>query len=252
MSELRTIGPGWPWHHHDELGSTNDEARRLAESGAPHGTVVTAELQRAGRGRQGRSWVVPRERALTVSVLLRDLPRPGLLPLAAGVAVADVVGERALLKWPNDVVLVGRDRPDGEDAGDGALRKVAGILAEGRPAEGWSIVGIGLNVAVDLADLPADVASRAATLGRDPGDLPAVLDDLVRALDRALALEPAALRERWSARDVLRDRPVGWTDGAGTEHAGTAVGIDDDGRLVVRLADGHARAIDAGDVHLAR
>src|SRR5205823_4113792 len=118
---------------------TNAWARELAAAGAPHGMLVTAAEQSAGRGRQGRTWTAPDGRALLCSVVVRE--PPALLPLAAGVAVAEVVGAEAQLKWPNDVLTDGR--------------KVAGILVEGRPQEGWVVVGIGLNVALRIEDFLA-------------------------------------------------------------------------------------------------
>ncbi|WP_320673181.1 biotin--[acetyl-CoA-carboxylase] ligase [Patulibacter defluvii] len=240
MSES-TIGPGWRRIHLDEVGSTNDEARRLAGEGAPHGTVVTADHQSDGRGRQGRAWVVPPGQALTASIVVRDAGP--LLPLAAAIAVAETAGPEARIKWPNDVLL-----PVGGD-----LRKVAGILAEGRPAEGWAVVGIGLNVAVELDALPPEVAATAATLGRSPAERDAVLDELTRQLDAALALDAATLLERWSARDALRGSTVRWeTPGGGDHGEGVAEGIGEDGRLLIRLADGDVRRLDAGDVHLVR
>ena len=122
----------------------------LAAAGACHGTLITADAQSAGRGRQGRTWSAPAGRALLGSLIVRDPPR--LLPLAAGVAVAEVAGRRpAQVKWPNDVLI------------DGA--KVAGILVEGRPQENWAVVGIGLNVAVRESDFPAG----APGPGHDPG-----------------------------------------------------------------------------------
>ena len=135
---------GSPRLHLRRVDSTNARARELAAAGAPHGMVVTATFQDSGRGRQGRTWVAPAGRALLCSVVVRDPPR--LLPLVAGVAVAETVeamrppdpaskiwqyvetgGAAAVaLKWPNDVHLRGR--------------KVAGILVEGRPRNGgrWS------------------------------------------------------------------------------------------------------------------
>ena len=110
---------GRPRLHLRSVDSTNARARGLAAAGAPHGTLVTADAQTAGRGRQGRAWRAPPGRALLGSLLLRDWPR--LLPLAAAVAVADTIGDDAAIKWPNDVLLGGH--------------KVAGILAEGRPSD---------------------------------------------------------------------------------------------------------------------
>lgn len=235
---------GAPRHHYAEIGSTNDEASRRARDGAPHGTTITADAQSAGRGRQGRPWVVPAGQALLVSVVLRDLPHVAQLPLAVAVAVAETVGESARIKWPNDVVRV---------ADDGELRKFAGILCEGRPAEGWAVAGIGLNVAVEMAALPPEVAARAASMGVAPDDRESVLRELLDRLAAAIAWEPAVLLERWSALDVLRGRAVRWerpgTDGGGQ---GEAIGVDEGGRLLVRQPHGPVIELDAGEVHLLR
>lgn len=242
MSSARPLGT--PRHAFDEIGSTNDEAARLAHEGAPHGTTVTADAQSAGRGRQGRPWVVPTGQALVVSVVLRDLPHVALLPLAVAVAVAETVGERARIKWPNDVVEVTED---------GALRKFAGILCEGRPAEGWAVAGIGLNVAVDVATLPPEVAARAASMGLAPDDREAVLRRLLDRLATAIAWDPAVLLERWSALDVLRGRTVRWErPGAQGGGQGEAIGVDEAGRLLVRQPHGLVAELDAGEVHLLR
>jgi BirA family transcriptional regulator, biotin operon repressor / biotin---[acetyl-CoA-carboxylase] ligase len=221
---------GRPRLHLRETGSTNDRARALAGAGAPHGTLVTAAEQTAGRGRQGRAWSAPPGRALLLSLVLRDPAY--LLPLAAAVAVADVAGPAAQIKWPNDVLL------------DGG--KVAGILAESRPQEGWAVLGIGLNVAVALDDLPAGVRAGAATMGLAPRDVEPVLDRLLAALEGTLELAPADVLAAWRARDALRGEEVAWAQGRGR-----AAGIDGDGRLVVDLAGGGRTTLDAGEVHLA-
>src|SRR5581483_2921242 len=139
---------GTPHVHYRLTDSTNVRARELAMRGAPAGTLVTAAEQTAGRGRQGRAWSAPRGRALLCSLILRD--PGGLASLAAGVAVAELAGPGAAIKWPNDVLLRGR--------------KVAGILIEGRPQEDWAVLGIGLNVAVRESDLPAELRARAGSL----------------------------------------------------------------------------------------
>src|SRR5690349_22177636 len=140
---------GRPRLHLRATTSTTDRGRGLAQAGAPHGTLVTAGEQSAGRGRQGRTWSAPAGSALLLSLVIRDPPR--LLPLAAGVAVADVAGARARVKWPNDVLVDGL--------------KVAGILVEGRPQERWAVLGIGLNVALREGDFPPELVGRAGTLG---------------------------------------------------------------------------------------
>jgi BirA family biotin operon repressor/biotin-[acetyl-CoA-carboxylase] ligase len=234
---------GEPRHHFAEVGSTNDEARRLAADGAPHGTTVTATSQTAGRGRQGRAWVAPAGQALTVSIVLRGLRHPALLPLAVAVAVAETVGVDARIKWPNDVVLVDEN---------GALRKVAGILCEGRPAEGWAVAGIGLNVALDLTDVPDEIAARAATMGRSADELEPVLAELLERLTVALDRDPADLLHAWSARDALAGAEIAWErPGGGAPGAGVADGVDAQGRLLVRT-DAGVEALDAGEVHLVR
>jgi BirA family biotin operon repressor/biotin-[acetyl-CoA-carboxylase] ligase len=222
---------GRPRLHLRQAGSTNDRARELAAAGAPHGTLVTAAEQSAGRGRQGRTWSAPAGHALLMSLVLRDA-HP-LLPLAAAVGVAAAIGDDARIKWPNDVLLTDR--------------KVAGILAEGRPQEGWAVLGIGVNVAVRVEDLPPELHTTATTLGREPGDVEPFLAALLAALDRALALPSAELLDAWRARDALRGRAISWSAGSGT-----AAGIDGEGRLVVELADGGQTALDAGEVHLQR
>lgn len=220
---------GRPRLHLRSTDSTNRRARELAAAGAPHGALVTAREQTAGRGRQGRSWSAPPGQGLLLSVVVREFD--ALLPLRAGLAVADVAGQAARVKWPNDVLL------------DGG--KLAGVLVEGRPQEDWAVIGIGVNVAVDVGALPPDVRDRAASLGREESALEPTLEQLLRALERRLA-EPgahalAALRER----DALLGRPVRWAQGAGT-----GAGIDGAGNLLVRVPSGETVALGAGEVHL--
>jgi BirA family transcriptional regulator, biotin operon repressor / biotin---[acetyl-CoA-carboxylase] ligase len=220
---------GRPRVHLRETTSTNDRARALALAGAPHGALVTAGAQSAGRGRQGRVWSAPPGRALLLSLLLREWDP--LLPLRAGLAVADLAGGAAVVKWPNDVLLGGR--------------KLAGVLVEARPGQ-WAVLGIGVNVAVDVASLPPDVRARAATLGRPPEALEATLAELLDLLARRLAEPPADCLAALRARDALLDRPVRWAGGEGT-----GAGIDDEGALLVRRADGAVEVLDAGEVHLS-
>ena len=220
---------GTPRLHLRATTSTNDRARALAAAGAPHGTLVTAASQTAGRGRQGRTWSAPPGRSLLMSLVLRSPDR--MLPLAAAVAVAEAAGPDAAIKWPNDVLLGGR--------------KLAGILAEARPQDGWAVLGIGVNVAVRMEDLPDDLRPTAATLGLEPRDVETVLGRVLAALERSLALDRAALLDAWRARDALLGHPVSWAGGSGV-----AAGIDGDGRLVVDLEHGGRTALESGEVHL--
>jgi BirA family transcriptional regulator, biotin operon repressor / biotin---[acetyl-CoA-carboxylase] ligase len=182
-----------------------------------------------------------------MSLLLRPGSRDGvrspppplaLLPLIAAVAVCDVAGEDALIKWPNDVVLArpGPDRP---------LAKLAGILAEGRPQAGWAVLGIGLNVAVRLDELPVELRAGAATLGYGRDAIEPTLERLLAALVRRLAEPTARTLDAWRSRDVLHGREIAWGSGSGC-----AQGIDAAGHLLVALDGGGLLALDAGEVHL--
>lgn len=252
---------GRPRVHLRRTGSTNDRARELARAGAPHGTLVTASAQTAGRGRQGRRWSAPANSSLLISLVLRSPPALlPLLPLIAAVAVCDIAGEDALVKWPNDIVLA-RERPATADAGAGAgdaehgsadtggptLAKLAGILAEGRPQAGWAVLGIGVNVAVQLEDLPVELRPGAATLGHSPEEIEPTLEQLLAALQRRLAEPTAMTLDAWRSRDALYEREIAWGSGCGR-----AQGIDSAGRLIVALAEGGHTTLDAGEVHLRR
>jgi BirA family biotin operon repressor/biotin-[acetyl-CoA-carboxylase] ligase len=218
---------GRPRLHLRTTTSTNDRARALAAAGAPHGTLVTADVQTAGRGRQGRTWVAPAGSSLLLSLVLREIDP--LIPLRAGLAIADLAGPAALVKWPNDVLVEGR--------------KVAGVLVEARPQEGWAVLGIGVNAALDLAALEPELRETAGTLGR--ADLGRALAELLEHLERRLAEPAGATLRALADRDALRDRAIAWAGGEGT-----GAGIDERGSLRVRLATGGETVLDAGEVHL--
>jgi BirA family biotin operon repressor/biotin-[acetyl-CoA-carboxylase] ligase len=212
---------GSPRLHLRSVGSTNARARELAEGGAPHGTLVTASEQTAGRGRQGRTWVTPPGTAIAASVILREFD--DLLPLRAGLAVADLAGGAARVKWPNDVLLDGR--------------KVAGILVEARAPE-WAVVGIGVNV----VSVPPEVADIATSLERD--DVEGALSELLRALDRRVAQPPGDVLAAVRERDALLGQRVRWNGGEGV-----GAGIDASGALLVDTPGGTV-SLSSGEVHL--
>ena len=244
----RGIALGKPLHLLAETTSTNDEAKRGAKAGQPHGATWVAESQTAGRGRQGRAWVSPRGENLLFSVLLRVTCPPARLPplaLVAGLAVRDAIARAAperdvRIKWPNDVVV--------------EKKKVAGVLVEaivqGSRVEAV-IVGIGINV--HTRELPEDLAPRAtsvALLAKAPPDRGEVLADVLAGLDRDCELVAARglglVHARLARADALRGEGV-ISDAGG----GTAEGIDVDGRLLVRNAEGILTRWGAGEVHLA-
>jgi BirA family biotin operon repressor/biotin-[acetyl-CoA-carboxylase] ligase len=123
-------------------------------------------------------------------------------------------------------------------------RKVAGILVEGRPLQRWAVVGMGINVAVSIDQLPPEIRERAGTLGLPVGAIESWLGGLVEHLARWLEASEEEVLEAVRARDALLEQPVRWAGGSGT-----AAGVDDDGRLVVATADGRV-ALDSGEVHL--
>lgn len=234
-------GPlGSPRAHHRLTDSTNARLRELAMGGAPHGTIVTADEQSAGRGRQGRTWTAPAGKALLLSLLVRGLGRrDALLPLAVPVAVAEacegLAGVECRIKWPNDVWI-----------GD---RKVAGILLEGRPQEGWAVIGIGLNVSIAAEEFPEELRGLATSLVLEGGaglEVEAVLAEVLGALEARLAASPRDVLAAWRTRDALLGREVRWNGGLGR-----AAGLDESGGLVVETADGRV-VLDAGEVHLER
>jgi BirA family biotin operon repressor/biotin-[acetyl-CoA-carboxylase] ligase len=230
---------GTPRVHHRSTDSTNARARALAAAGAPHGTLVTAAEQTAGRGRQGRTWSAAPGEALLMSAVVRGVgPDTTLLPLAAAVAVSEacealVPSAEVRIKWPNDVWVNGR--------------KVAGILLEGRPQEGWAVVGIGLNVAT--REFPTELRDSATSLAL-AGSRAGVEDALaavVEAHGRWLAAPAAGVLAAWRARDALLGSRVRWATGEGT-----AAGIASGGALIVETDAGEPIELDAGEVHLER
>lgn len=245
-------------HRHFRVtDSTNARARELVEAGAPHGTVVTATEQTAGRGRQGRTWTAPPGKALLYSAILRPLDqRHLLLPLAVPLAVCAAAEElnpsiECQVKWPNDVWL--------------EERKLAGILIEAKPQDGWAVIGIGLNLSISPDEFPPDLRETAVSLygfdkggrGKSRRSLPAVAPaglpptplSAAKALSRHLDHWGEARRDEvlaaWRSRDALRGREVSWDGGSGV-----ADGIEDSGDLVVVAAGGDRVVLGAGEVHL--
>ena len=219
---------GTPRVHLRLTDSTNERAKELALGGALHGTLVTADEQSAGRGRQGRPWTAPPRSAVLMSLVTRRLAPT--LPLAAAVAICDALPARCEIKWPNDIWL--------------ERRKLAGILVEGRPQDGWAVLGIGLNVTTE--GFPPELAEIATSL-RIAGvelDTEAVLAALLGSLDEWLEAPAEDVLAAWSERDALRGERVRWAAGEGV-----AAGIDASGALVVETDDGRV-TLDAGEVHL--
>jgi len=249
---LNTHDLGQELHWYEELGSTSDRAKELAEEGAEHGEVVIAEAQTAGRGRRGRAWVSPPRKNLYFSVVLRpELPpaRAPELTLVASVALCEALrlaGVEAGIKWPNDLLASGR--------------KIAGVLTE-LAAEPdrvhWVVLGAGVNVNARREDFPEELRDEATSVLIERGQ-PAPRALLAAAcftaledwLDRHAEEGFGPIREAWRARAVTLGREVVATVD-GREIAGTAEDIDETGALLVRGPAGLERVL-AGDVKLVR
>jgi BirA family transcriptional regulator, biotin operon repressor / biotin---[acetyl-CoA-carboxylase] ligase len=239
---------GLPHRHYRLVGSTNERAKDLAVAGAPGGLVVTADEQTAGRGRRGTAWFAPPGSCLLYSGLVRPFASDhgGLLPLAVPLAVCEaaeaVAPVRCQVKWPNDVWI--------------DERKVAGVLVEARPDEGWAVVGVGLNVAIMDDEFPPELRETAISLlpteaegGRPPGGAPGVrraLAALNETLGRWLEAGDDEVLNAYRARDALCGRRISWEGGEGL-----AEEIDERGHLVVEKPGGERVALGAGEVHLA-
>ena len=244
------------WHrveHHEEVSSTNDLALEAVRGGEPTGLVVVADRQLSGRGRAGRTWedrpatTGAAGSLLCTAVVAEPESSATLVPLAAGLAVADAVrrqGAHPRLKWPNDVLLDGR--------------KTAGVLVERHEiGEGHVLViGMGINTdwrGVERVGEQADWTSVAEASGRDV-DRGGLLADLLRGLAtwlRSLPSDPLRLlvTYRDACATIGRDVRVSFPDG--DQLTGRAVDLDREGRLVVETAQG-AVAVNAGDIEHLR
>jgi BirA family transcriptional regulator, biotin operon repressor / biotin---[acetyl-CoA-carboxylase] ligase len=234
-----------------EIGSTMEEARRLAEQGAPDGTLVVADYQSAGRGRLDRRWQAPPGSSLLLSLVFRPAiaaHQVQQLTMLCGLGAAESMeaetGLAVGLKWPNDLEIGGA--------------KVGGILTEVELSGvhvRYAVVGIGLNVNLEPQELSGPMAARATSLSDKLGSpvarLPLLWAMLLAVEARYLALGSGAqaLHAQWARRLVTLGRTVTVATGDGAWE-GLAEGVDADGALLVRRADGRLERIIAGDVHV--
>ncbi len=229
---------GEPTYYSPEIGSTNDEAMRLAEFGAAEGTTMVASAQTAGRGRLGRSWFSPAGAGLYVSVIWRDRQAAPYVSLAGGVAVADgILAATALpveIKWPNDILV---------DAGRGRRCKLAGILAEAfTTADGLQHVVLGFGINLRPSAYPPEIAERAtsleAELGREVSGGAVLAETLAALAERLRQLaggDRSPLIARWcELSPSASGATVEWETPAGLRSGRTA-GIDGEGALRVRV-----------------
>ncbi|MES4791735.1 MAG: biotin--[acetyl-CoA-carboxylase] ligase [Chloroflexota bacterium] len=242
QSLLRTRLVGRPLVYRPVVGSTMDIARREAEEGAVHGTAVLAEEQTAGRGRRGRSFFSPPGANIYVTFVLRcSLEIHRSLPLRIPVAVAEAIRgtvPSAVIKWPNDV-WVGR-------------RKVCGMLIDAELGGAGLVAfpGIGINVNFDPSIQPElrDIATSLAAVLGQPVDREALLARLCSELELWLESPRAEAQARFRELNGFLGAEVQISPVGGEPYAATAVDIDDDGRLIVRLPGGQTEAVTVADV----
>lgn len=233
----------------ESTDSTNMQVKKLADEDAPHGTVVVAETQNAGRGRAGRRWESPAGCNLYFSLLLREGVVPekaSMLTLVMGLSVQEAVaaccGVQTQIKWPNDIVLDGK--------------KIAGILTEMHLQENaapYVIIGTGVNIkAQEFLPELENKATFLESVSKEPVSREALLVKILECFDKNLVLfnqtmDLSLLCKNYNGVLVNRNREVRVLDPAG-EYTGTAEGINKEGELLVRLADGRCKQVYAGEV----
>lgn len=247
-SLLATSWAARPVMYEEELESTNQTAKALAEQGANHGTLVVAERQVSGRGRRGRPWHSPKGSGIWMSILLRPQIHPmsaSMLTLVAAMSVYDAISSRiegCAIKWPNDIVVDGR--------------KVCGILTEMSSeldSIHYVVIGIGINVNTD--DFPEDIQAVAASMHVITGRYykrAQIIADVWKHFEKYY--EMFVQTENLSLMvDAYNDRLVNfgrkvYIEERGRQYEGVARGIDEEGALLVEKADGTIVPVISGEV----
>lgn len=255
LQEIKALlSPAHPWGQQlvylDVTDSTNNAAKALARQGAPHGTVVIAGQQTLGRGRMGRSFSSPAGLGLYYSVILRPAcPAEALLHLtcAVGLAASDAVAHCTCctpqLKWANDLIVDGK--------------KLGGILTElsvdARTKKvDYAVIGIGINCLQREQDFPPELRETATSLllcgaAARPATLAAALTETLRAMSQQLLSEQDALMRDYALRCITVGKEIGVLRAGEVRHA-RALGVDRDGSLRVRYADGMCECVRSGEV----
>lgn len=235
------------------IDSTNNQSKELAAQGAPHGTVLIADHQTAGRGRLGRSFHSPAGTGIYLSVILRPQCRPQdlmHLTCAAAVSLCDAVehscGIRPGIKWTNDLVW--------------DSKKLAGILTElsitPTGIVDYVIIGIGINCCQTEADFPEDIRHMAGSLhsvtGRsiDRAKVAAALVDALYRMDQSLLADRTGLVEQYRKDCITLGKQISVVKADGIARHGTALDIDDEGSLIVSFSDGTTETVSSGEVSI--
>lgn len=246
---LRTKWLGHSLHIQESVDSTNNWAKRLAEDGAPQGTVVIANEQTAGKGRRGRKWVTPKGAAAAFSILLRpDMPpeRASMLTLVKGLSVAQAIsslyGLEAKIKWPNDVIV--------------SDKKICGILTEmSAQVDYINYIVIGTGINTNLKEFPEEIRDKATSLLIETGEK-AMRAELIGAVLERFEGNYEVFSKTWDLEGLLEayndvlvnlDREVRVLEPK-NEYTGIARGINAMGELLVEREDGQITRVYAGEV----
>lgn len=248
-SSLNTAWAGSNLVYYDSTDSTNTRARRLAEEGAPHGTLVVADSQTAGKGRRGRHWEAPAGTGIWMTLVLKPdiLPQSAsMLTLVAALAVAEGIrrttGLEAAIKWPNDIVCSGK--------------KVCGILTEMSTEAEWIryvIIGVGINV--NIEHFPEELSEKATSLKLELGrqvKRSELTGAVMTAFEHYYAVfagsgDLSGLTDTYNGWSANVGRTVEVLDPAGT-YCGEALGIDSQGALLVKCSEGEVKSVISGEV----
>jgi len=245
---------GHPLHYYEEIGSTNDEAFRLGMAGAPEGSVLIAQSQSAGKGRMQRVWHSPSGANIYTSIILRPMFEPSRAPqisITAGVAVAETLNVycpgKVWLKWPNDVLI--------------GTKKVCGILAQMKissNAVDFVVVGIGINVNLHYQEFPQDIQEIATSLaietGREISRLELIIslyENMAKWYRELSGNGFIPVKEKWLSLSSMMDKPVSVVFREEVV-SGIAVGLDDDGSLILLTAENKKMKISAGDTTIIK
>ena len=245
---------GHQLHYYEEIGSTNDEAFRLGLAGAQEGTALIAEKQNAGKGRMQRVWHSPAGSNIYTSIILRPQVEPARAPhisILAGVAVAEVLEtycpDRIKLKWPNDVLIDGK--------------KVCGILSQMKTAANeidFIVLGIGINVNISYSQFPKEICNLATSLAIETGKeisrqelIISLYENLAKWYKQLLEDGFDRIKEKWLSispmigeivQVIFQEEAV----------SGKAIGIDEDGSLILLAAGNKEIKVSAGDATIIK
>ena len=244
LSSIRGSWAGREILYLDEVDSTNTAAKKAAENGAVHGTLVVSERQTGGKGRRGRAWDSPRGTGIFMTLILRPNMAPvhaSMLTLVAALAVADGIrectGAESLIKWPNDIVMSGK--------------KICGILTEmSADPDCINYVAVGIGINVNMEEFPEEIRGVAASIFTETGKKTKrslLISAVMAAFERYYEVfmkttDMSGLLEDYNGKLANCGRTVRVLDPAG-EYSGTAIGIDREGELLVEMEDTTVRRV---------